>query len=74
MPTEFGSPLYKKNQADFDEDRTEAVDKYARMRPIFDDIAASSSATITPSAADEVLLRSEDMDCASLNFFWTVSA
>lgn len=52
----------------------QAHDRYASMRPIFDDIAANYSAIITPSAVDEAPLGLNDMGSAAFNWFWTVSS
>lgn len=49
------------------------MDRYARLRPIFDKIAANYSAIITASAVDEAPLGLSDMGSAAFNWFWTVS-
>lgn len=51
----------------------QALDKYARMRPIIDDLAAKYSAVITPSVVDESPLGLDDMGSAAFNTIWTVS-
>lgn len=51
----------------------EAFDRYASLRPVFDNIAANYSVLITPSATDEAPLGLADMGSGVLNFFWTVS-
>ena len=63
------------NKSNFTRDETvEASDQYARMRPIFDKIAADFSAIITPSAIDEAPLGLDDMGDPDFNFIWTLSA
>ncbi|KAI4103933.1 MAG: hypothetical protein LQ339_004050 [Xanthoria mediterranea] len=63
------------NQSNYTrEEIVRALDGYARMRPIFDQIAANYSAIITPSAVDEATLGLEDMGSSAFNWFWTVSA
>ena len=54
-------------------DIVRAIDRYAAMRPIFDDFADDYSAIITPSATDVAPLGLEDMGDAAFNFLWTVS-
>jgi Asp-tRNA(Asn)/Glu-tRNA(Gln) amidotransferase A subunit family amidase len=54
-------------------ERVQALDKYAYMRSIFDDIAANYTAIITPSAPDEAPLGLGDMGSAAFNYIWTVS-
>ncbi|KAL8849640.1 MAG: hypothetical protein Q9221_005407 [Calogaya cf. arnoldii] len=49
----------------------QALDKYASMRPIFDQIAAKYFAIITPSAVDEATLGLHDMGSTAFNWFWT---
>lgn len=51
----------------------QALDKYASMRPIIDNLAAKYSAVITPSAVDEAPLGLDDMGSAAFNIIWTVS-
>lgn len=51
----------------------QARDRYARMRPVFDQIAANYSAIITPSAVDEATLGLQNMGSAAFTWFWTVS-
>ena len=51
----------------------QAQDRYARMRPIFDQIFANYSAIMTPSAVDEATLGLQYMGSAAFNWFWTVS-
>ena len=55
------------------EEIVEALDRYASMRSIFDEIAANFSVTITPSAVDEAPLGLGDMGDSGFNFLWTVS-
>jgi len=49
-----------------------ACDRFAALRPVFDEIAAKYSALVTPSAADEAPLGIDDMGDAIFNFVWTV--
>lgn len=53
-------------------ERLHALDRYNNMRSIFDEIAASYSAILTPSAPNEAPLGLEDMGSAVFNFIWTV--
>lgn len=55
-------------------ERLQALDRYASMRPIFDEIAANYSAIITPSAIDEAPLGLNDFGSAAFNWFWTVGS
>ncbi|KAK3681295.1 amidase signature domain-containing protein, partial [Podospora appendiculata] len=48
-----------------------ASDKYAGLRPVFDELAARYSAIITPSVIDEAPLGLENMGSAVFNTFWT---
>ncbi|EXJ87257.1 amidase [Capronia epimyces CBS 606.96] len=52
-------------------ERVQALDRYASMRPIFDEIAADFSAIITPSVPDEAPLGLDDMGSPAFNFIWT---
>ena len=54
-------------------DVVQAQDRYARMRSIFDEIAARYTAIISPSAVDEAPLGIDDMGSVAFNWFWTVS-
>jgi Asp-tRNA(Asn)/Glu-tRNA(Gln) amidotransferase A subunit family amidase len=56
------------------QERVQAMDRYASMRPIFDKIAANYSAIITPSVVDEAPLGLNHFGSAAFNWFWTVSA
>jgi len=53
--------------------KMQALDDFARMRALFDDLAANYSAIITPSAPDEAPLGLGDMGSAVFNYIWTVS-
>ncbi|KAK3326979.1 amidase signature domain-containing protein [Cercophora scortea] len=52
----------------------QAADKYAGLRPLFDELAARYSAIIAPSVIDEAPLGLENMGSAVFNTFWTASA
>ncbi|KAH6853276.1 amidase signature domain-containing protein [Chaetomium sp. MPI-CAGE-AT-0009] len=53
--------------------RIQALDGYANMRAIADNLAAKYSAIITPSAVDEAPLGLDDMGSAVFNTLWTVT-
>ncbi|KAL8716099.1 MAG: hypothetical protein Q9220_000003 [cf. Caloplaca sp. 1 TL-2023] len=53
------------------EEITDALNRYAKMRLLFDNIAANYTAIITPSAVDEAPIGLEDMGSAAFNWFWT---
>jgi hypothetical protein len=53
-------------------DVAQAKDKYAALRPIFDNFALSYDAIIAPSAIDVAPKGLDDMGDGCFNFLWTV--
>ena len=74
--TKISQEIYDlvENKSGFSRDETlKALNQYASMRPIFDEIASAYSAIITPSAIDEAPLGIDDMGDPAFNLVWTVS-
>ena len=51
----------------------QALDKYASLRPIVDNMLAKCSVVVAPSAVDEAPLGLDDMGSPVFNTLWTVS-
>ncbi|KAI4619010.1 hypothetical protein J4E83_005962 [Alternaria metachromatica] len=58
---------------DAGKEKTEALDKLAHLRAVFDAIAAQYSVIIAPSAVDEAPVGLGDMGSPVFNTLWTVS-
>jgi Asp-tRNA(Asn)/Glu-tRNA(Gln) amidotransferase A subunit family amidase len=55
-------------------ERLQALDTYASMRPVFDELASEYDAIITPSVPDVAPVGLNWMGDPSFNLFWTVSS
>ncbi|KAI4939177.1 uncharacterized protein J4E92_000460 [Alternaria infectoria] len=59
--------------ADAEEEKREALEKFAHLRTLFDALAAKYSVIITPSAVDEAPVGLGDMGSPVFNTMWTTN-
>jgi Asp-tRNA(Asn)/Glu-tRNA(Gln) amidotransferase A subunit family amidase len=65
--------LVENNAGITNKQRIQALDRYASMRAMADQLAARYSVIITPSAVDEAPLGLDDMGSPAFNSLWMVS-